>query len=115
MNGVGPDILIISDDMGRLNNPNNLADLSKYLGDLDTEKYFMNVFNAAKTDGNFYRATNKGELKKIYQDIDKLEKTKLDVKTFSKRYEAYQPFAIAAIAALLLEILLRITVFRRIP
>ena len=70
---------------------------------------------AAKTDGNFYRATNKGELKKIYQDIDKLEKTKLDVKTFSKRYEAYQPFAIAAIAALLLEILLRITVFRRIP
>ena len=55
MNGVGPDILIISDDMGRLNNPNNLADLSKYLGDLDTEKYFMNVFNAAKTDGKLYQ------------------------------------------------------------
>ena len=70
---------------------------------------------AATTNGNFYRATNKGELKKIYQDIDKLEKTKLDVKKFSKRYEAYQPFAIAAIAALLLEILLRISVFRRIP
>ena len=70
---------------------------------------------AATTNGNFYRATNKSELKKIYQDIDKLEKSRFDVKKFSKRYEAYQPFALAAIISLLLEILLRITVFRRIP
>ena len=70
---------------------------------------------AATTDGNFYRATNKEELKKIYQDIDKLEKTKFDVKNFSKRYEAYLPFAIVAGLALLLEILLRISIFRRIP
>ncbi len=70
---------------------------------------------AATTDGNFYRATNKSELKKIYQDIDKLEKSRFDVKKFSKRYEAYQPFAIAALVSLLLELLLRITVFRRIP
>lgn len=70
---------------------------------------------AATTDGNFYRATNNAELKNIYKDIDKLEKTKMNVKKFSKRYEAYQPFAIAAILCLLLEILLRTTVLRRIP
>lgn len=70
---------------------------------------------AAQTDGNFYRATNTAELKQIYKDIDKLEKTKLDVKKFSKHFEAYQPFALVAVLALLLEILLRITVFRRIP
>ena len=70
---------------------------------------------AATTDGNFYRATNNSELKKIYKDIDKLEKSKMDVKKFSKRYEAYQPFAIAAIICLLLEILLRVIVLRRIP
>lgn len=70
---------------------------------------------AAQTDGNFYRATNTQELKKIYQDIDKLEKTKMDVKKFSKRYEAYQRFTVVAVIALLLELLLRITVFRRIP
>ena len=70
---------------------------------------------ATTTNGNFYRATNKAELKKIYKDIDTLEKTKLDVKKFNKRYEGFLPFAIAAIAALLLEVLLRITVFRRIP
>ena len=70
---------------------------------------------AATADGHFYRATSTSELKKIYQDIDKLEKTKMEVKKFSKHYEAYQTFAIAAMICLLLEILLRITWFRRIP
>lgn len=70
---------------------------------------------AVTTQGNFYRATNNRQLKQIYKDIDKLEKTKMNVKKFSKRYEAYQPFAIAAIFSLLLEILLRNTILRRIP
>ncbi len=70
---------------------------------------------ASVTEGDFYRATNTKELRKIYKEIDQLEKSKLNVKKFSKRYEAYQPFAIAAILSLLLEILLRITIFRRIP
>ena len=66
-------------------------------------------------DGHFYRATNTAELKKIYADIDKLEKTKMDVKKFSKRYDAFQPFVLAAFIAMLLEVLLRLVVFRRIP
>lgn len=70
---------------------------------------------SATTDGKFYRATNAKELHDIYQKIDKLEKSKLNVKQFSRRYEAYQPFALGAVLALLLEILLRITIFRRIP
>jgi Ca-activated chloride channel family protein len=70
---------------------------------------------AAATEGDFYRATNNKELQNIYKEIDKLEKSKLSVKTYSKRYEAYQPFAIAAVLLLLLEILLRITVFRKLP
>ena len=70
---------------------------------------------ASITEGDFYRATNTNELRKIYKEIDQLEKSKLNVKTFSKRYEAYQPFALVAVLALLLEILLRVTIFRRIP
>ena len=70
---------------------------------------------AQTTDGNYYRATNNAELKQIYHDIDKLEKTKMNVQHFAKRYEAYQPFVILAILVLLMEILLRITWFRRIP
>lgn len=70
---------------------------------------------AAATEGNFYRATNTKELKQIYQDIDKLEKTKMNIKKFSKHYEAYQPFVIVAFICLLLEILLRNIVLRRLP
>jgi Ca-activated chloride channel family protein len=70
---------------------------------------------ATATEGDFYRATNNKELQNIYKEIDKLEKSKLSVKTYSKRYEAYQPFAIAAVLLLLLEILLRITIFRKLP
>ena len=69
---------------------------------------------AATSDGNFYRATNNKELIQIYKDIDKLEKTRQNVKKFSKRYEAYQPFAIAAVLIMLIEALLRLTVFRKI-
>ena len=70
---------------------------------------------ATATDGNFYRATNNEELKQIYADIDKLEKTKMKVQTFSKRYEAYQRFAIAAFLLLLLELFIRYVVLKRIP
>ena len=70
---------------------------------------------AATTDGDFYRATNNKELKQIYKEIDKLEKTRLSVKQFSKRYEAYQPYAMLAILLLLIEVMMRITVFRKLP
>lgn len=65
------------------------------------------------TEGNFHRATNNKELKQIYDDIDKLEETKMEVKRFFKRYEAFQPLVLAAIASLLLELLLRDTILRR--
>jgi Ca-activated chloride channel family protein len=68
---------------------------------------------AATSDGNYYRATNNKELRQIYRDIDKLEKSRLQVKKFSKRYEAFQPFVLAALAMLLLEILFRYTILRR--
>jgi len=80
--------------------------------EIDT-KTLNDISNA--TDGKFFRATNTRELQQIYKEIDQLEKTKLNVKKYSKRYEAFQPFALAAILLLLLELLLRVTIFRRIP
>lgn len=69
---------------------------------------------AATSDGNFYRATSTNELKQIYKDIDKLEKSRLNVKKFSKRYEAYQPFVIIALLSLIVELLLRLTILRKL-
>ena len=80
--------------------------------DIDT-KTLKNI--ASVTDGNFYRATNTHELKQIYRDIDKLEKTKMKVKKYSKHNEVYQLFVFAAFIFLFLEILLRNTLLRRIP
>ena len=80
--------------------------------EIDT-KTLNDISNA--TDGKFFRATNTRELQQIYKEIDQLEKTKLNVKQYSKKYEAFQPFALAAILTLLLELLLRVTIFRRIP
>lgn len=70
---------------------------------------------AGKTDGEFYRATNTEKLQEVYQQIDKLEKTKMNVKQYSKRYEAFALFAMIAIGALALEILLCKTILRRLP
>lgn len=70
---------------------------------------------AKTTNGQFYRAKNAEELRQIYHEIDKLEKSKIEVQKYSRRYEDYQRYALVAVAFLLLEILLRITIFRRIP
>ncbi len=69
---------------------------------------------ANETGGIFYHASSRSSLKQVYDDIDKLEKTKLKVNQHSRHYEAYQPFAMAAILVLLLEILLRTTWFKRL-
>ncbi len=70
---------------------------------------------AGIANGNYYRATSNSKLKEVYEEIDKLEKTKLNVKEFSKREEAFAPFAWIAFACVLLEILLRNSILKRIP
>lgn len=69
---------------------------------------------ARETGGIFYHATSRSSLKQVYDDIDKLEKSKLKVNNHNMHYEAYQPFAIAALILLLLEILLRNTIFKKL-
>ena len=70
---------------------------------------------STETGGQYFRAQKNAELDAIYQEIDKMERTKFNVKQFSRRGELYQPFALAAMAVLLLEILLRTVVLKRLP
>lgn len=70
---------------------------------------------STETGGQYFRAQKNAELDAIYQDIDKLERTKFNVKQFSRRGELYQPYALAALVVLLLEILLRTVVLKRLP
>jgi Ca-activated chloride channel family protein len=70
---------------------------------------------AEGTGGNYFRATDKQKLHEIYKEIDKLEKTKIDVSRFSKKKEEFLIFVIWAVIIFILEILLKYTVLRRIP
>lgn len=55
MNGEGPDILLNASELGQLNNSNYLADLTPYVGNLDSSKYFTNVIEASKVDGKLFQ------------------------------------------------------------
>ncbi len=70
---------------------------------------------AVLTNGEFYRAQSQAELSKIYQDIDKLEKTKMNIKLYDHLHDAYMPFAWLALLLFCFELILRWTVFRRLP
>ncbi len=67
------------------------------------------------TDGQYFRATNKKKLEAIFKEIDKLEKTKIEVLSFEEKSDEYKPLLWFALALLLLELCLRWTIFRTFP
>ncbi len=67
------------------------------------------------TGGQYFRATNNLKLAEIYKEIDQLEKSKIEVKEFSRRAEEFMPFALAGLIFLIASLVLRTTLFRNIP
>lgn len=70
---------------------------------------------AKKTGGQYFRATDNKKLHDIYAQIDKLEKTKVEVSAFEHKTEKFFPFALLAGVLVLLEAVLRYLVTRSIP
>lgn len=70
---------------------------------------------ATETGGQYFRATNNNSLSNIYKQIDKMEKTKMEITSFKRYEELFFPFAIAAFVLLFIEIALRYTIFRSLP
>ena len=70
---------------------------------------------ASTTGGKYFRATGNNVLQDIFQEIDSLEKTEIDIKNFSHTEDKYEMWALLALGILLLELLLRNTVLRKIP
>ena len=70
---------------------------------------------ASTTGGQYFRATDNSSLRAIYEEIDKLEKSKISVQEFSKKQEEYMPLALLVFALLIFELLLRNTFLRNIP
>lgn len=67
------------------------------------------------TDGRYFRATSNHKLEEVYASIDKLEKSKVDIKTLSKKEEKFLPFALAALLLIALDFIAKVTIFRTIP
>ena len=67
------------------------------------------------TSGKYYRADNSERFQAIYAEIDKLEKTEAEVKKFTHHRELFAWVISPGLGLLLLEILLRHTMFRRLP
>ena len=74
------------------------------------EKLLSNIANS--TGGKYFRANNNQKLDEIYQEIDKLERSKIEVTEFRRLHEEFYPLVAWALALLLLEFLLRKTIFR---
>jgi Ca-activated chloride channel homolog len=70
---------------------------------------------AQMTGGQYFRATDNESLQQIYQEIDKLEKSKISVTEFSKRKEEYYVLAFSAALLLIGDVFLRTTILRTIP
>ena len=67
---------------------------------------------AKVTGGIYFRATNNQKLEDIYNEINKLEKTEIEEFKYSNYEELYRPLVLLALGLLLLEFLLRHTIFR---
>jgi len=67
-----------------------------------------------KTGGRYFRATDNNKLVQVYAEIDKMEKSKIDVRQFTRREEKFMIPAAIAFALLALEILLRLTIYKNI-
>lgn len=70
---------------------------------------------AKETGGKYFRATNTNSLRSIYKDIDQLEKTKIEINSFKRYAELFMPYALIGLLCIVLEFVLRYTLFKRLP
>jgi len=70
---------------------------------------------AVETGGEYFRARDKQGLKDTYNQIDILEKSKIEITSFNRSEERFFSFVLAALAFLFLEMILKFTFFRKFP
>jgi Ca-activated chloride channel family protein len=90
----------------------NTGQIGNIVGEID-EKLLTQI--AVNTGGKYFKASNNTALKNVFNEIDKMEKTKIEVSAYERKSEMFLPYALIAFALFFLEILLRYTIFRSIP
>ena len=77
------------------------------------EKLLQSI--SSETGGSYFRAKDNQALKNIYAEIDKMEKSKVEITTYHRYTEKFYPLILAALAFLLLEVILKFTIFKKFP
>jgi len=70
---------------------------------------------ARRTGGKYYRADKTETLRSVYDEIDQLEKTEVEVKKYQRYRELFPLVALPGLVLLLLEVILNHTVWRKLP
>jgi len=70
---------------------------------------------ASETGGQYFHAGDEEALKRVYESINKLEKTKIKITSYDRFTEEFLPLLLIAIALLAIESVLRYTVFKKFP
>ncbi len=97
------------------------APVSQILGKLIYEKIKVEFDEAllkkiaVETNGQYFRATDNIQLKKIYDKIDKLEKTKIEIKSYKRYHEEFRKFILIALFFLILSFLMNNFIVRKFP
>lgn len=97
------------------------APLQNEAGEVSIQRQKVNIDEkllreiAAETGGLYFRARDNASLQNIYAEIDKLEKSTVEITALKRFREKYLPFAIAALTMLLAELVLRYTLFKKFP
>jgi Ca-activated chloride channel family protein len=95
-------------DAERVKTPYGLLDNSDF-----DEKTLRTI--ASTTGGEYFASSSRESLENIYREIDQLERTKLQIKHYGTQEEEFMIFALIALIAALLEVVLRNTLLKRIP
>lgn len=80
---------------------------------VEIDEALLRQMASSTNDGQYYRATSKKSLEQIFDQIDQMEKTKIDVTQYSHTKDEYLPFLFLALLAISLEVLLKLFYFKQ--
>jgi len=87
-----------------------------YVTQLETKIDEQSLKNIAQTTGGqYFRVTSDDMLSDVFKEIDKLEKSKIDVERYTRTDENFMPWAWLTFGLFMLELILRYVVLKRIP
>lgn len=87
----------------------------RYYVDCEIDENLLDQMAKTTDDGQYFRATDKRSLENIFSQIDKMEKTRINVTQYRQTKDEYMSFLLLALFALAAEVLLGVLYFRSTP